>query len=112
MGDRQGEAEALELLGIITHSLRGRLNKAQKAYRQALDLYRAMDDGKGMARTMAFLGRALLDSGQLTEGKPLLVEALALARTHHERISETGSLTSLAILEHLAAQSPERIRYF
>ena len=112
MGDRQGEAEALELLGIITHSLRGRLNKAQQAYRQALDLYRAMDDGKGMARTMAFLGRALLDSGQLTEGKPLLVEALALARTHHERISETGSLTSLAILEHLAGQSPECIRYF
>jgi len=102
LADRQGEAEAYELLGIITHSLRGRLSKAQTAYRKALDLYRAMGDGKGVARTTAFLGRSLLDAGELAQAKPLLTEALGLARTHHERSSEARSLVGLAITEHLA----------
>jgi tetratricopeptide (TPR) repeat protein len=102
LADRQGEAEAYELLGIITHSLRGRLSKAQTAYRKALDLYQAMGDGKGTARTTAFLGRALLDTGELAHAKPRLLDALGLARTHHERISEARSLVGLAIVEHLA----------
>ncbi len=105
LGDRQGEAEAHELLGIITHSLRGRLSKAQAAYRTALELYRTMGDGKGTARTTAFLGRALLDAGEVVQARPLLVDALGLARTHHERISEARSLIGLAILEHMAGES-------
>ncbi len=104
LADRQGEAEAYELLGIITHSLRGRLSKAQTAYRQALDLYHAMGDGKGAARTTAFLGRSLLDAGELAHARPLLADALGLARTHHERISEARSLVGLAIVEHLAGE--------
>ena len=102
LADRQGEAEAYELLGIITHSLRGRLSKAQTAYRKALQLYEAMGEGKGAARTTAFLGRALLDAGELAQAKSLLLNALGLARTHHERISEARSLIALAIVEHLA----------
>src|SRR5881396_1758003 len=102
LADRQGEAEAYELLGIITHSLRGRLSKAQTAYRKALQLYEAMGEGKGAARTTAFLGRALLDAGELAQAKSLLRNALGLARTHHERISEARSLIALAIVEHLA----------
>ena len=102
LADRQGEAEVYELLGIITHSLRGRLSKAQTAYRKALELYEAMGEGKGAARTTAFLGRALLDAGELAQAKPLLLNALGLARTHHERINEARSLIALAIIEHLA----------
>jgi len=112
LADRQGEAEAYELLGIITHSLRGRLSKAQTAYRQALELYHAMGDGKGAARTTAFLGRALLDAGQLSQAKPLLVEALGLARIHHERISEARSLVGLAIVEHLAGEPAASVSNF
>ncbi len=104
LNDRQGEAEAYELLGIITHSLRGRLSKARAAYRTALDLYQAMGDGKGTARTMAFLGRSMLDAGEVTPARSMLVEALGLARTHHERISEARSLIGLAILEHIAGE--------
>src|SRR2546427_9710038 len=61
-----------------------------------------MGEGKGAARTTAFLGRALLDAGELAQAKPLLLNALGLARTHHERISEARSLIALAIIEHLA----------
>lgn len=112
LADRQGEAEAFELLGIITHSLRGRLSKAQTAYEKALELYRAMGDGKGTARTLAFLGRALLDSGQVPAARPVLEEAYALANNHHERVSQAAAATGLAIFEHLAGESEASVRYF
>jgi len=110
LGDRKGEADALEVLGRITDVLRGKLTKAQVAYRKAIDLYRDLGDDQGMARTMARLGRCLLNSGALSDARPVLVEALTLARQHSERISETHSVMGLAILAHLTGDSPEAIR--
>ena len=110
LGDRQGEADALEVLGRITEGLRGKLSKAQVAYRQAIDLYRELGDGQGMARTMARLGRTVLNGGSLQDARPVLLEALDLARRHHERISEVASVMGLAILAHLTGDSPEAIR--
>ncbi len=112
LGDRQGEAEAGELLGIITHSLRGRLSKARLAYRTALELYRALGDGKGQARATAFLGRAILDAGEIARARKTLADALSLARAHRERPSEARALVGLGIVEHLAGQSGECVRYF
>ncbi|MBI3998700.1 MAG: tetratricopeptide repeat protein [Armatimonadetes bacterium] len=112
LDDRQGQAEALEILGWITEDMRGKLSTAQAAYLSALDPYRAMGDGQGMARTMAWYGRSLIDSGRLEEGRHWLAEALQLARTHHERLSEAYSLAGLAVLEHLAGSSAEAIRLY
>ncbi len=107
--DRQGEAEALEMLGSITSSLRGSLGKAQTAYQEALDLYREMEDGQGLARTTAWLGRVILTMGRLGEANALLTEALQLARTHQERISEAASLMGLAILAHLRGDARQAV---
>ncbi len=112
LNDRQGEAEALELLGAITEDLRGNLSTAQTAYTQALDLYRELGDGQGMARTMAWRGYALVNSGNLAEARVLLEQAIELARTHHERISEASSLSSLATLAHLTGDSDEATRRY
>jgi len=110
LGDRQGEAEALEVLGRITEGLRGTLSKAHVAYRKAMALYRQLQDGQGLARTMAYLGRSLLDGGDLEEARRVLVEGLALARAHHERISEAKCLMGLGVMAHLAGDSPTSIR--
>jgi class 3 adenylate cyclase/tetratricopeptide (TPR) repeat protein len=110
--DRQGEAEALEILGNITDSLRGSLSKAEAAYRKALDLYAAMGDGRGLARTTAWLGRVVLNEGRLADAGPLLADALQLARTHHERISEPASLLGLAILAHLKGDSGQAVHLY
>lgn len=107
--DRQGEAEALEMLGGVTSDLRGSLQTAQQAYREVLALYREMGDGQGMARTMAWLGRTLLTIGNLGEAEVLLKDALELGRRHHERIGEASSLMGLAILAHLKGDSSESI---
>jgi class 3 adenylate cyclase/tetratricopeptide (TPR) repeat protein len=109
LGDREGEAETLEMLGGITDYLRGSLNKAHKAYRQALALYRELGNQQGAARTTAWLGRSVLNSGNLLEARTLLTEARTLARAHHERISEGASLTGLAILAHLTGDSPAAV---
>jgi class 3 adenylate cyclase/tetratricopeptide (TPR) repeat protein len=109
LGDRQGEAETLEMLGGITDYLRGSLHKAHKAYRQALALYQELGNQQGVARTMAWLGRSVLNSGNLAEARTLLSGARAIARAHHERISEGASLTGLAILAHLTGDSPAAV---
>lgn len=99
--DRQGEAEALEILGMITEELRGSLRSAQVAFQQALGLYREMQDGRGIARTTARLGRSLLQTGPLEAAKVSLTEALPLTQTYHERGFEATSLVGLAIYAHL-----------
>ena len=60
--------------------------------------------------TMARLGRCVLNGGGLSDARQILVEALTLARQHHERISETNSLMGLAVLAHLTGDAPEAIR--
>lgn len=110
--DRRGRGEALEILGAITEDLRGRLSTAQDAYRQALALYRELGDGQGMARTMAWYGRAIIDAGRLDEAHAVLEEALALARAHHERISEAYALAAQGVLAHLAGTSPAAVQKF
>ena len=112
LNDRHGEAEALEMLGIITEDLRGRLTTAQAAYRQTLELYREMDDPQETARTLARLGHCVLDAGNLDEARALLSEALRLTRESHERLSEASCVMSLAILAHLMDDSPEAIRLY
>jgi len=112
LGDPTGEAEALELLGLITDWLRGSLTKAHKAYRQALELYREHDNQQGVARTMAWLGRSVFNSGNLAEARTLLTEARTLARAHHERISERSSLTGLGQIAHVTGDSPAAIERF
>src|SRR3989449_4543265 len=78
------------------------LFRSQPASRKAVELYEAMGGGRGAARTTACRGPALRAAGELAQAKPLLLNALGLARTHHERISEARSLVALAIIEHLA----------
>jgi len=107
LGDRQGEAEALEVLGGVTSDLRGSVRIAEEAYRRVLELYREMGDGMGQARTLAWLGRALLDGGRVAEAKAALEEALRMGRAHHERISEAKALFGRAIVAHLEGRTEE-----
>jgi class 3 adenylate cyclase/tetratricopeptide (TPR) repeat protein len=109
-GDRRGEAEAIEVTGLIAEDLRGKLAKAHAAYRQALDLYRELGDGQGQARVLARLGRSLLDAGRLEEGRPVLAEALRLAAEHHEPLSNAYALTGLGIYAHLTGDDAEAVR--
>jgi len=109
-GDRRGEAEAIEVTGLLAEDLRGKLAKAHAAYRQALELYRELGDGQGQARVLARLGRSLLDAGRLEEGRPVLVEALRLAAEHHEPLSNAYALTGLGIYAHLTGDDAEATR--
>ncbi len=112
LNDRQGQAEAFEILGTITEDLRGKLNTAQTAYRHALDLYRELGDGQGVARCMAWYGRCVMDSGNLEDGRKWLDEAYQMASTHHERISLAYCAAALGTLAHLEGNSPEAVRRF
>ncbi|HEU5299139.1 MAG TPA: AAA family ATPase [bacterium] len=109
LGDRQGEAEALEVLGGVTSDLRGSLRTAEEAYTRVLELYREMGDGMGQARTLSWLGRAQQQAGRLAAARATLEEALTVGRRHHERISEAKTLMGLAIIAHLEGRGDESI---
>ncbi|MDR7449507.1 MAG: adenylate/guanylate cyclase domain-containing protein [Armatimonadota bacterium] len=111
--DRQGEAEALEWFGNVVDDLRENPGRAQKAYRKAIELYRELGDGQGVARATAWLGRSLITSGApLAQAKAVLTEALALGRTHRERLSEPSTLLSLGIVAHLTGDHEEAVRLY
>jgi tetratricopeptide (TPR) repeat protein len=110
-GDRQGEAEALEILAVITEDLRGSLRSAQAAFHDALTLYRSMADGRGVARTTARLGRSLLLTGSLEAGRAALTEVLPLTQTYHERGFEATSLVGLSIYAHLTGDAEAAVRH-
>jgi tetratricopeptide (TPR) repeat protein len=99
-------------MGFITEDLRGKFAKASDAYRKALDLYHRLNDGQGMARVTARLGRAMLDNGRLAESHGILTEALSLATEHHEPLSNAYALTGLGIYAHLTGDDAEAVRRF
>jgi len=105
LGDRQGEAETLEMLGFTTEDLRGKLTAAGEAYRRALQRYGEISNAQGVARTSVRLGRCLVNAGEIHRAEQLLAGALQLARQSHERISEAGAVVGLAIIAHLSGKS-------
>ncbi len=110
--DRQGEAETLETLGIITEDLRGKLTAAREAYGRAQALYRELGDAQGVARTRDRFGWCVLNSGRLDEAERILAEVLRLAQQCHERISEADAVKGMAIVAHLKGNSAEAIRLY
>ena len=104
LGDRQGEAETLEMLGFTTEDLRGKLTSAGEAYRRALQRYGEIGNAQGVARTSVRLGRCLVNAGEIHRAEQLLAGALQLARQSHERISEAGAVVGLAIVAHLTGK--------
>lgn len=111
---------ALDLAGLLDHpELRARslnrvgnwhLNKeqptqAQQYHRQALGIFKSLNDPRGLAETFDLLGMADNLSGDLIEGKTNYGQAITLFKELDERLGLASSIAGLALCSGATYQS-------
>jgi DNA-binding winged helix-turn-helix (wHTH) protein/tetratricopeptide (TPR) repeat protein len=75
-GDRNNAARTLNDLAVLFYQ-HGDLDKAEKMWREAIDVFRAVGDTEGLAASSNNVGDVLLTRGRLTEARKLLEQAIA-----------------------------------
>jgi len=103
LGDRGGEAEALNARGT-PHRVSGELAQAEGCHQQALDLACAIDSSWDKAHALAGLGRCALNGGHAMQAGVLLRQALEI----FQRIGATEGADLLAELDALTDPPPAR----
>ncbi len=74
-GDRNNAARTLNDLAVLYYQ-HGDLDKAEKMWREAIDVFRAVGDTEGLAASSNNVGDVLLTRGKLTEARKLLEQAV------------------------------------
>ncbi len=107
--DRRLLASVYELLGRYYDHV-GQPIEAQARYREAIELFTAEQDSRGVAFVMMFLGQSLHAAGQHDIARQVLVEAIERIKAEGNPRMEGRALTSLAEviaeLETVAAAMP------
>src|SRR5262249_7051683 len=83
-GDRKGEAETFNRIGVVYHSL-GEMQKALEKYNEALPLRREAGDRRGEAVTLYYLGTIYRSIGEMQKALEKYDEALPLSREVGDR---------------------------
>jgi tetratricopeptide (TPR) repeat protein len=99
IGNRQGEADSLHQMSIISHSL-GDLNQALTLSQQSLELYRAIGDRQGEAASLHQMSRISHSLGDLNQALTLSQQSLDLDRAIGNRQGEAGSLHQMASIAY------------
>ena len=96
LGDRGGEAEALNEAGAL-HRARGLLSQAAAHYQQALDLARAINSSWDEAHALAGLGRCAQAAHRTADAQALLQQAQQI----FEQIGAAEAVGKAAELKHV-----------
>lgn len=92
LGDRLGEASALEALDMAAWA-QGHIDQAIELAEAALTIYREEDDRRGTAQSLTHIGVDLVEIGDVERGTAMLDEAQAI-------YSELGDRLDLAAFLH------------
>ena len=105
LGNQQGRAETLDLLGMSS-TMAGDFESGIGYYRQAVELFAALDDRRGLASGLSVMGEAgasyMLDAVavaplSLSEARTYAARALELCRQIGWRSGESYALTVLSL---------------
>lgn len=99
MGDRWGEAESLQILGV-SHYFRGDFELANDLLSTSLDINQELDDMQGIAETILFLGVLAKYRGNFEEAEELHQQSLNLYR---QLGNQWGESFCLGILSYTLA---------
>jgi tetratricopeptide (TPR) repeat protein len=94
LGDRQGEANALDDLGRVQR-LAGDYLEATEALTEALGIYRDLSDRRGQANALAGLGAVRYHTGDYPGATQALEEALGIYRDLSDRRGQASTLNDL-----------------
>jgi predicted ATPase len=96
VGDAQGEAETLRLLGVHAHNA-GDYDLAQRRLEEALASMRALGSEEGVGNTLLSLGNVAFDRGE-PRAQALYQESLAIARRIGDTLGVAYALDNLGVL--------------
>ncbi len=108
-GDRPGQAGALRSIGGVL-SRTGRIAESKEKLGQALEVYRELDDQRGIGRTLIELSIAQRVTDEPVASLASLTEALAIFRQMNDRQGEAAALTELSSLRWQTSHMSEAER--
>jgi CHAT domain-containing protein/uncharacterized protein HemY len=109
-GNRQGEMQSLESLGLSHHSL-GKYSQAIEYYQQGLNLARELGDVRQEVWTLGSLGRAYTDLGNYRQAIEYHQQSLKGARSSNNKREEGTALGNLGITYHAMGDYAKAIEY-
>jgi tetratricopeptide (TPR) repeat protein/DNA-binding XRE family transcriptional regulator len=109
LGDRPGQANALNNLGIVGRAT-GDFPGAAAALEEALAIYRNLGDQLGQATALNGLGSVQLATGDYPAAARDLEEALAIYRDLGDRLGQAMALTNLGEVQKLTGDYPAAAR--
>jgi tetratricopeptide (TPR) repeat protein len=109
LGDRLGEASALNDLGTVRR-LTGDYSAAARAHEQALDIYRDIGERLGQANALVFLGEVLRLTGEYPAAAQTLEQALAISRDIGDRLGQANALVFLGGVLQATGDYPAAVR--
>jgi len=111
IGDRRGEGDTLNNLGIATRD-RGDPARSLAFFRQALELRRKIGDQVGEGSSLHNMGWAVYASGDLPQAQALLQQALALRETLNQprlTVESQAALAQVALAKGDLPQARDRL---
>jgi tetratricopeptide (TPR) repeat protein len=109
LGDRAGQAGALNNLGIV-RELTGDYPAATRDLNEALGIYRELGDRRGQASALTSLGNVRRLTDQFPAAARDLEEALGICRDLGDRSGQAYALNFLGIVRKLTGDYPEAAR--
>ena len=103
LGDRLGEANALNDLGLLRY-LTGDSPGAAQTVTAALSIYRDLGDRLGQANALNHLGNVLLGTGDYVGAADAITQALDIYRDLGDRQGQANALNELGSLRYLTAE--------
>jgi tetratricopeptide (TPR) repeat protein/transcriptional regulator with XRE-family HTH domain len=104
-GDRAGQADNLDQLGILQRMTED-YPAAAASHQQALDLYRDVGDRHGQASALNHLGEVQDLTGDYPAAAASLAQALALYRDLGDRPGQASALNNLGHVQRLTGNYP------
>jgi len=97
LGDRRGEASALDGIGVVYQSL-GETQKALEKFNESLPIRQAVGDRSGEASTLNNIGWVYRSLGETQKALEKFNEALSIRRAVGDRSGEAETLTDIGAL--------------
>jgi len=105
LGDRLGQANALNDLGIVRR-LTGDCRAAAQALEQALGIYRDLGDRLGQANALNDLGTIRIATDEYPAAAQVLEQALGIYRDLGDRLGQANALTQLGTVRYSTSDFP------
>jgi class 3 adenylate cyclase/tetratricopeptide (TPR) repeat protein len=109
LGDRLGQADALNQLGIMRR-LTGDYPGAARALEEALGIFHDLGDGLGQANVLTNLGIVRRLAGDWADAAQTLEEGLGMSRDVGDRLGQANALSSLGDVRRLTGDYPGAVR--